>query len=77
MTCQNCTNANRESKVMLERGYIRCVVARQDSQYKSEVMERDCKDFKAITWTEAQIKQIDRDAEMILSKMKQLTEATK
>ena len=46
MTCQNCTHANRESKVMLERGYIRCAVARQDSQYKSEVMERVCKDFK-------------------------------
>ena len=47
MICQNCTHANRESKPMAAHGYIRCAVARQDSQYKSEVMERDCKDFKA------------------------------
>ena len=72
MTCQNCTHANREDTKMIANGYIRCAVADEKSQYKSVVW--DCKDFKAIAWTEAQIKQHDRDAEMILTKMKELPE---
>lgn len=46
MICQNCTHANREQANMAKHGYIRCIVARQPSHYMSEVMERDCKDFK-------------------------------
>ena len=45
MTCQNCTHANRESKVMLERGYIRCAIARFPT-YKSVSLEQECRYFK-------------------------------